>query len=148
MYIRAPIPFCWQSQQNGPIRLQRQAQSEKFWVVTNGKFTVVTNTLARGALYHLLQNRIYRGEIVHKEQSYPGEHAAIVDETLWKQVQRKLATNRAERTSGTNAAEPSLLAGLVYDDTGQRMTPSHANKQGTRYGIVRRIRIELEKRNL
>ena len=31
-------------QQNGPIRLQRQAQSEKFWVVTNGKFTVVTNT--------------------------------------------------------------------------------------------------------
>ena len=48
MYIRAPIPFCWQSQQNGPIRLQRQAQSEKFWVVTNGKFTVVTNSRTLG----------------------------------------------------------------------------------------------------
>ena len=48
LYIRAPIPFCWQSQQNGPIRLQRQAQSEKFWVVTNGKFTVVTNKVMQG----------------------------------------------------------------------------------------------------
>ena len=38
------IPLCWQSQQSGPVRLQRQAQSEKFWVVTNGKFTVATNT--------------------------------------------------------------------------------------------------------
>ena len=47
MYIRAPIPLCWQSQQSGPVRLQRQAQSEKFWVVTNGKFTVATNTGAK-----------------------------------------------------------------------------------------------------
>ena len=36
--------------------------------------------LARGALYLMLQNRIYRGEIVHKDKSYPGEHEAIVDE--------------------------------------------------------------------
>ena len=105
----------------GKVRIDRYGRE------TGGK------PLACGALYHLLQNRIYRGEIVHKEQSYPGEHDAIVDETLWKQVQRKLATNRTERTSGANAAEPSLLAGLVYDGAGQRMTPSHANKQGTRY---------------
>ena len=42
--------------------------------------------LARGALYLMLQNRIYRGEIVHKENSYPGEHAAIVDQALWNAV--------------------------------------------------------------
>ena len=102
----------------GKVRIDRYGRE------TGGK------PLARGALYHLLQNRIYCGEIVHKEQSYPGEHDAIIDETLWKQVQRKLATNRTERTSGANAAEPSLLAGLVYDGTGQRMTPSHANQAG------------------
>ena len=113
-------------------RLERDGVAGKVRIDRYGRETG-GKPLARGALYHLLQNRIYRGEIVHKEQSYPGEHAAIVDETLWKQVQRKLATNRTERTSGANAAEPSLLAGLVYDDTGQRMTPSHANKQGTRY---------------
>jgi len=91
------------------------------------------NPLARGALYTMLRNRIYRGRIVHKDKHYPGEHEAIVDETLWDEVQRQLGANRIDRVSGAHAAEPSLLAGLIYDDNGQRMTPSHANKKGTRY---------------
>src|ERR1700674_3673007 len=48
--------------------------------------------IARGALYLMLQNRIYLGEIVHKDQSYPGEHQAILDEGLWEQVQSVLTT--------------------------------------------------------
>ncbi|MCH9054199.1 MAG: recombinase family protein, partial [Proteobacteria bacterium] len=91
------------------------------------------NPLARGALYTMLRNRIYRGRIVHKDEHYPGKHEAIVDEVLWDEVQRKLAANRIDRASGAHAAEPSLLAGLIYDDSGERMTPSHANKKGTRY---------------
>ena len=38
------------------------------------------------ALYLMLKNRIYRGEIVHKGKAFPGEHAAIVDEDLWRRV--------------------------------------------------------------
>ena len=91
------------------------------------------NPLARGALYTMLRNRIYRGRIVHKDKHYPGAHEAIVDEALWDEVQRQLGANRIDRASGAHAAEPSLLAGLIYDDSGQRMTPSHANKKGTRY---------------
>src|SRR6476660_7643201 len=41
---------------------------------------------SRGALYHLLKNRVYRGEAVHKKVSHPGEHDAIVDEDLWSEV--------------------------------------------------------------
>jgi DNA invertase Pin-like site-specific DNA recombinase len=89
--------------------------------------------LARGALYLMLQNRIYRGEIVHKQTSYPGQHAAIIDETLWSTVQKRLADNRVDRQTGARASEPSLLAGLIYDDVGERMTPTHANKKGRRY---------------
>jgi len=89
--------------------------------------------VARGALYLMLQNRIYRGEIVHRDKSYPGEHKAIVDDALWDEVQRKLVANRVDRAIGAEAAQPSLLAGLIYDDAGERMTPSHANKKGTRY---------------
>ena len=80
-----------------------------------------------------LQNRIYHGEIVHKETSYPGEHAAIIDEALWNKVQKRLADNRVDRQTGASASEPSLLAGLIYDDIGERMTPTHANKKGRRY---------------
>ncbi|MHA1536033.1 MAG: recombinase family protein, partial [Alphaproteobacteria bacterium] len=89
--------------------------------------------LARGALYLMLQNRIYRGRIVHKDKSYPGEHAAIIDQGLWDKVQKMLASNRIERKNGGSAREPSLLAGLIFDDGGERMTPTHANKNGRRY---------------
>jgi site-specific DNA recombinase len=89
--------------------------------------------IARGALYLMLQNRLYRGEVVHKEASYPGEHPAIIDAALWKTVQTRLSANRVARTNGEHAEAPSLLAGFLYDDTGERMSPSHANKKGKRY---------------
>ena len=89
--------------------------------------------LSRGALYLMLQNRIYRGEITHKGNAYPGEHPPIVDEALWDQVQAVLAENRVDRATGSDAKQPSLLAGLAFDETGERLTPSHAVKKGTRY---------------
>ena len=89
--------------------------------------------LSRGALYLMIQNRIYRGEITHKGNAYPGEHKAIVDKTLWDKVQAVLAENRVDRTTGTDAKYPSLLAGLAFDDSGKRLTPTHAVKKGTRY---------------
>jgi len=89
--------------------------------------------LSRGALYLMLQNRIYRGEITHKGNAYPGEHNAIVDETLWDEVQAVLAENRVDRATGVDAKYPSLLAGLAFDESGERLTPTHAVKKGTRY---------------
>ena len=74
--------------------------------------------LARGALYHLLQNRTYGGEIVHKKAAYPSRHEAIVDKGLWDDVQRQLAVNRCERQNGSTAQQPSLLTGLLVDEEG------------------------------
>ncbi|MBC8050184.1 MAG: recombinase family protein [Chitinophagales bacterium] len=92
-----------------------------------------SRSIARGALYLMLQNRIYRGEIVHKDCSYPGVHDAIVEAGLWSEVQAALAENRVERMTRSTASAPSLLTGLVHDDSGKRMSPTHANKRGTRY---------------
>ena len=89
--------------------------------------------LARGALYLMLQNRIYRGEIVHKDKSYPGEHEAIVDEALWSEVQAILTENRTDRMIGTAEKQVSLLSGILFDARGERMTPTHATKNNTRY---------------
>jgi len=89
--------------------------------------------LSRGALYLMLQNRIYRGEITHKGNAYPGEHPAIIDKALWDQVQAILAENRVNRATGSDAKYPSLLAGLAFDETGERLTPTHAVKKRTRY---------------
>ncbi len=90
-------------------------------------------TLARGALYTLLQNPLYRGVVVHRSATYPGEHQAIIDAELWEAVQAHLAGNRHERRIGKPAKVPSLLAGLLYDAAGDRLSPSHASKGGKRY---------------
>ena len=90
-------------------------------------------TLSRGALYLILQNRLYRGKIPYQGQFYPGEHEAIVDEPLWDGVQAALAANRVERATGARAARPSLLTGMVFDESGERLTPTHAVKKGARY---------------
>src|SRR5205814_1175509 len=89
--------------------------------------------LARGALYLMLQNRVYRGEITHKGNSYPGEHPAIIEQQLWDEVQAVLVQNRVEWATGARVKHPSLLGGLVFDATGERLTPTYAVKKGTRY---------------
>jgi site-specific DNA recombinase len=88
---------------------------------------------SQGALYLLLQNRTYRGEATHKGNAYPGEHAAIIDKPLWDAVQAVLDQNRIKRASGANTKAKSLLTGLLFDETGERLTPTWSVKKGTRY---------------
>jgi hypothetical protein len=87
----------------------------------------------RGALFHLLGNRIYRGDIVHKGEPYAGAHPAIIDQHLWDQVQATIQRNVVERSGGDNVGHRSLLAGRILDGHGRWMSPSHASKAGKRY---------------
>lgn len=87
----------------------------------------------RGTLYHLLSNRIYRGMIVHKGKAYEGEHAPIVDEELWEQVQFKLKENACGSSRRNRHQYPSLLVGKVFDGEARAMTPSHAQRGKKRY---------------
>ena len=89
--------------------------------------------LVRGALYLMLQNRLYRGEVEHQGNIYPGEHDAIIPLDLWDAVQQRLTDNRVEQQSGDRSASPSLLAGLLYDTAGERLLPTHTAKGERRY---------------
>jgi DNA invertase Pin-like site-specific DNA recombinase len=94
----------------------------------------------RGTLYHLLANSIYRGQIVHKGEVYPGEHEAIVPEGLWQAAQDKLKANASGTSRRLRGQQPSLLTGLLVDSEGRAMTPSHASKgkaQRYRYYVTR-----------
>ena len=88
---------------------------------------------SRGSLYDILQNRIYLGEITHRDESFAGQHQAIVAQELWDKVQARLAANNQARRNGSSAKCPSLLSALIYDELGNRFTPSHAVKNGKRY---------------
>jgi site-specific DNA recombinase len=86
----------------------------------------------RGPLAHLLRNRCYVGEVVHRGQVYPGEHKALLDRDLFEAVQRRLSEQRASHVTGRASSEAMLL-GRIFDDRGNRMTPSHCNKAETKY---------------
>ena len=91
------------------------------------------NPITPGALYRILKNPVYLGEICHKGNRYPGEHEAIVDRALWEKVQAMLEENRVSKKIGVGVENASLLAGLLWDYQGERLSPSHAVKKGKRY---------------
>lgn len=76
---------------------------------------------------------IYVGEIVHKGERHAGAHEAIIDRDTWGAVQEQLERNAVIRHRASNAKSPSLLAGIIFDEDGSRMAPSHASKAGRRY---------------
>src|SRR5690349_11109723 len=80
--------------------LEAQGIKSKSWTTAAGR-RVGGKPFSRGALYFMLQNRLYRGEIVHKGQAHRGEHTPIIDQPLWDAVQAQLTANTAERNSGT-----------------------------------------------
>src|SRR6478735_7495223 len=88
---------------------------------------------SRAAISTLLSNPIYTGHIAHKGELHPGQQAALIDDESWSTVRDQLAANTSNHRRRAKAAEPSLLAGLLVDARGERLTPSHAVKKGRRY---------------
>ena len=101
----------------------------------------------QGALYHILNNRLYIGDAVHKGNAYPGEHEPVIDQAVWDQVQDLLTQNAIHHEKGINHREPSLLRGLLFDDRGNHMSPTHANKKGKRYRYYTSQALAQQRRN-
>ncbi len=91
-------------------------------------------TISRGALYQILRNRLYRGEIAHRGEVHEGQHDAIIDLELWDQVQALLEQQSArKRGTRTGHSAKARLTSCIFDELGNRMSPTHANKNGRRY---------------
>jgi len=88
---------------------------------------------SRGHLYRILRNPIYIGKIVHKGKIFDGNHSAIIDGDVWVAVQKLLDENHTSHKSRKIAAHPSLLMGLLFDEHGNKLTPSHTTKGKRRY---------------
>ena len=88
---------------------------------------------ARGSLFHLLKNPVYRGKIVHKGQIHQGEHQAIVDEDLWTAVQALLEEKAPPRKRPLNDRHDALLRDLISDPEGRPMVPTYTTKRTRRY---------------
>src|SRR3989440_5926874 len=113
-------------------------EADRLWLSTKRSTTANGierggRSFSRGHIYDLLSNPIYIGEIAHKGQLYPGQHAALIDTETWTAVRDQLAANASDHRRKAAAAEPSLLAGVLVDARGERLTPSPAGKKSPRY---------------
>jgi site-specific DNA recombinase len=82
----------------------------------------------KGYLYRLLNNRLYRGEALHKGKAYPGEHDAIIDVDLWGRVHSILQESPRKRANNSRTQTPALLKGLIFSENGAAMTPRHVRE--------------------
>ncbi len=95
----------------------------------------------RGALYQVLANPIYIGEIRHKQTTHPGQHEAIIEKSVWEKVQR-LLVERAARARGSASKKASgLLMGKLFDENGEPLYACGAKKgnRSYRYFVSRRL---------
>ena len=90
-------------------------------------------SFSRGALYELLSNPIYLGEIRHKQERHPGQHEAILERSLWEKVQKRLRDRTDRPTKPRAKVSPSPLAGKVFDETGEPLYVQAAVKDRRRY---------------
>jgi DNA invertase Pin-like site-specific DNA recombinase len=103
------------------------------WLSENNIRSRPGNHFFRGALYTILRNPHCLGLIKHKNDSYPGQHQAIIQRETWDKVQALLDDNIRGKRRQPRATKESLLTGILFDAVGTRYTPTHANKKGRRY---------------
>jgi DNA invertase Pin-like site-specific DNA recombinase len=111
--------------------LRKRGIVTKVRTLKTGK-TVGGIPFTRGPLAHLLRNRFYVGEVAFKGEVLAGEQAAILDRDLFDAVQAKLNEQRNDHTT-TRMKSEALLIGRIFDDRGNRMSPSHSRKRDIKY---------------
>jgi site-specific DNA recombinase len=120
------------------VELRKQGIVTKVRTLRTGE-TVGGIPFTRGSLAHLLRNRFYIGEVSFRGEVLPGEQPAILDRDLFDAVQARL-NEQVNSHKAIRTRSEALLAGRIFDDRGNRMSPSHARKGGIKYPCKARPR--------
>lgn len=104
----------------------------KEYLKNNQIFTNSGKDFGKGQIYHILSNQIYIGKITHKGNVYEGEQEPIIEEELFNKSQKLLQENTINKDGEYNHSN-SLLAGFLYDDKDNKMSPSHSNTRKKKY---------------
>ena len=99
---------------------------------------------SRGRLYNILRNPIYIGKVRHKAEVYEGLHEAIIAQDQFDRLQEQMQLRSVIKRGTHHSSGPStFLIGKVFDETGDRLTPSKTRKNGRtiRYYYSNRLTI-------
>lgn len=97
---------------------------------------------SRGHIHQILTNPLYAGRIRHRNAVHAGQHPAIIDPEVWERLQGMLQDGAAKTRAKSTARQTSLLCGKIFDETGDRLTPSHTRTKAgkrLRYYVSHRL---------
>ncbi len=86
-----------------------------------------------GHLRAILTNPLYVGMIRQGKDLHDGLHDPIVDRQTFDLVQSRIASRANTSPHAARSDGLHLLTGLIFDELGDRLSPTHATKQGKRY---------------
>jgi len=112
-------------------QLEAEGARSKAWTNSRGE-PKGGLPFSRGALFHLLKNRVFVGEIVHGSTSVPDAHPPIVESEVFDQVQAQLAANASDRKDRPLRSADLPLKGRLFDADGAPMSPSFGYGRGGR----------------
>ena len=84
-------------------------------------------------VYKILHNRIFIGEIKHKEKWYAGLHEPIIDKDLWNKVHATLSQSPTTRAQKQKYQTAAPLKGLLFGPDNMAMTPTHTKQKDKTY---------------
>ena len=119
-----PSPMVTEAAMHLDLRTRRRE-------TTTGKVSG-GGSFGRGHVHHILTNPLYAGRIRHKKMIHEGQHPPLIDPDRWDRIQDKLQDGASRSRAKIAAGTKSLLCGKLFDETGDRLTPSHTK---TRAGI-------------
>lgn len=97
----------------------------------------------RTSLHRLLTNVTYTGKILYQNQTYAGEHPAIIEPALFQRVQLLLSRNGQTGGAVVRNQFGAILKGLLQcGDCQCAMTPTHTTKKGKRYRYYACVKAE------
>lgn len=108
-------------------------------------------SFARGHIHHILTNPLYAGRIRHRKSVHEGQHPALIHAVHWDRIQAMLQDGAAKDRRTRSKAQSSLLCGKLFDETGDRLTPSHTKTRSgkrLRYYVSHRLIAKSGEKNL
>ena len=113
--------------------LNRKGMRTKSWLTKKGTFRE-GKPWHKMHIYRTLHNRTYLGEVMHKDQTYPGEHERIVSKSAWDRAHAVIADNTSTRAKHARAKQPALLRGIIRCGVCDRaMSPVSTQSKGKLY---------------
>ena len=112
--------------------LRDRGWTGKSWTNKRG-IEVIGGQLAKDSVHKLLTNPLYAGRVRAGKELVDGAHEAIIEEAVWEDVQRTLASKRPDIRQPRKRRGDALLQGLARCSCGAAMTPTFTTKGTSRY---------------